>query len=1201
MKIFRNLLLVLFLICSSYAKVAANHLFGGELYYTHISGNTYKVTMVLYGDCASTTTTTAFSALYTAKPGINIYNGTSLYSTMNLDVESGAGEEVTPVCPDSLGATSCNGGTVPGVRRFSYSKIITLPSVSTNWRFESTGDLAGSTAGRSATITNIISSGSSVMSLVATLNNLTQPNSNPIYTTIPTPFFCINVPQEYNQGAVDPNTGDSLTYELVPGVVAGGSTVTYIGSYTASEPLACSSGTFSFSKSSGQLTFTPNLAQKSLVVGKVSEYRGGVLVGTSMREMTFIVLSTCSNRSPYGKISSVSGGVATGNTVVDICEKTSLLKFNINPVDSDANEITVSVQGLPSGATLDITGSGTLTPKTAFSWNTSAVPAGSYYFFVTYQDFGCPLSSKQTVAYTINVISKPLAIGRVITPATCVKKEVLDIYPVNGTAPWTINVFSGVTTLHTLTGTSSAIRDSLSPGTYKFGITNSIGCYGEVNYTVKPPPVPSFKTITVKPILCFGDTGSVFVEGVDSLAPYTYSIDGGAFSSSGTFTGLLSGTHIIRLMDKNFCTKDTAFKLSDPAILTLSSATDRPLCNPYNDGSIDVKAGGGTAPYLYAFGASGAFGPGSYFGSLASDTYIIRVKDSNNCIKSFSVLVEDSITVQAGAALKHIRCSGGTEGSITLTPYIGKGPFLFALDGSAYGPSPEFTGLGAGTYIASVKDANGCIMDTVLKIIQPFSLAMTFEPKMPLCNGSSDGVIRIIGSGGGGFYTYSINGGAFKDSTIFKGLSAGDYKIRVKDLSGCVMDSVITLSQPDPIHVSTIITHPLCNRSADGAVSISARGGTSPYLYSFNSSTPGVVTDFSGLKAGTYAIKITDTNGCVKDTGIIFIDPSKISFDKIDITHPTCEDYPDGKILLTMMGGIPPYKYSVDGNAFSANNPIEGLKEGAYTVYVRDSNNCETNILLSLVGYPKIKLDSTKIVPPNCFGAKDGSFQLFASGGNFPLRYTLNEQVDTLKFAAYRNLKSGDYIVTVTDTTHCYKNFVVSVIEPSKLALGTEIIHNDCTGADNSRITVLVAGGTRPYQYIWSVENQNDSVANGLANGFYTVRVNDAHNCTDTILSEIHYDNCCTPSIPSAFTPNGDGKNDVLHILYQGGVVLKEFSIYNRYGQQVYSSDNINQGWDGKFKGQEMGLGVYYYYIRMVCGNSKNRDVSFKGDITLIR
>ncbi len=113
--------------------------------------------------------------------------------------------------------------------------------------------------------------------------------------------------------------------------------------------------------------------------------------------------------------------------------------------------------------------------------------------------------------------------------------------------------------------------------------------------------------------------------------------------------------------------------------------------------------------------------------------------------------------------------------------------------------------------------------------------------------------------------------------------------------------------------------------------------------------------------------------------------------------------------------------------------------------------------------------------------------------------------------------------------------------------------------------------------------------------------VKDANKCSDSTSATITYDNCCTPSLPNAFTPNNDGKNDIFRIIYKGDLELKEFSIYNRYGQRVYSSNIINQGWDGNFNNQEAELGVYYYQIRVVCGNMKNHEIFLKGDVTLIR
>src|SRR5690349_14160144 len=86
-------------------QASANHLFGGELFYTHISGNTYKITMILYGDCGNTSG--AFASLTTAQPAIEVYDGAALFQTLSLSAQPGSGVDVTPVCPDEANNTKC--------------------------------------------------------------------------------------------------------------------------------------------------------------------------------------------------------------------------------------------------------------------------------------------------------------------------------------------------------------------------------------------------------------------------------------------------------------------------------------------------------------------------------------------------------------------------------------------------------------------------------------------------------------------------------------------------------------------------------------------------------------------------------------------------------------------------------------------------------------------------------------------------------------------------------------------------------------------------------------------------------------------------------------------------------------------------------------------------------------------------------------
>ncbi|MGC4058065.1 MAG: gliding motility-associated C-terminal domain-containing protein [Chitinophagaceae bacterium] len=1195
-------LTALLLVCT--VPAAASHLYGGEMYYTHISGRQYKVTMVLYGDCGGTAS--VFAALYTASPKVQVYNGTFLYRTMDLKVIT-AGTEITPVCPSSLSSTTCNGGTVPGVRKFVYEDTITLNVASANWKFRSTGYLTSTTsAGRSASITNILMSGSgSIMSLEATLNDTGTYNNNPTYTTVPTPFFCINTAQEYNPGAVESDLTDSLAYELVDGLDATttpSSLVTYATGYSATAPLAVATGSFSFSKTTGQLTFTPNLAQKSLVVMKVSEYRNGVLVGTSMREMTFIVLSTCSNRSPYGKISSLAAGTLTGNTTVSICKNENYLGFEINPIDSDGNSITMTAAGLPSGATLSITGNGTTSPKSSFLWNISSVTPGTYYFYITYQDDGCPLSSKQTVAYTLTILPKATSSITLISAATCVKKAVFDIIPAAGGAPYTIQVKSAATTLHTLSGSSSSFRDSLAPGTYTVRTTNTNGCYSDTSFTLVAPANPAFASISTVMPLCFGGTnGSLTAVGSGGLSPYMYSIDKTTFAGSGTFSGLSKGSYTITLRDANYCTKDTTVSIAEPTEITSVSTSKNNVCNVTKTGAITLTASNGTPGYQYALG-SGSYSAANTFTGLGSGTYTINVKDANGCTKSFPVTVGDSINVRTTVITDNVSCNKGTDGSLKLSPYLGVTPFTYALGSGSYGSSSSFTGLTAGSYVVHIKDALGCYLDTTLTITEPAALAMAFSKTSPTCNGYSDGAVTVAAAGGTTAYTYAIDGGTYSTVRTFTKLKAGKHVISVRDAKNCTLDSSIQLTEPEPILISAVLDSINCFGGADGIITVSGSGGVQPYSYILNTGSPQSSPSFTGLTAAGYKIQIADANGCLKDTDVVLAQPAKLLISDILIRHPTCEGYKDGSLAIRANGGTSPYSYALNNSGYADNNEFTQLGEGKYAVSVKDTKGCITDGEADLVGYPKITEESRTVIPTSCYGKEDGAFIFIATGGNPSLRYVLNGSKDTLTAADYANLKARNFTVTVVDSTNCYKSFTISVPQPEALQTDLDVTHNDCTGLDtNGRIIAKISGGTAPYSYIWSYQGDTDSFISGLANGYYTVWITDAHQCKDSVTQEIYYDNCCTPSIPNAFTPNGDGRNDVIRILYKGDIILKEFSIYNRYGQQVFTTDNIDQGWDGRFLGREEELGVYYYYVKLVCGNQHSHVRTFKGDITLIR
>lgn len=444
-------------------------MYGGDLLYRHISGNLYEVKLTVYGDCSGS----AFPGLQVSAPAVFIYRGNTYFAQLALKVQPpDTGVEVSPVCPSQLSNTSCKGGSLPGVTRFVYLDTVTLPVAANNWRFIFAGGFGSAGgAGRTQAITNVYNPGSTLTYLEATLNNSTEQNSSPEYTTIPTPFYCKQADQQYNQGAVDSN-GDSLSYQLVTGKAGNqlspllSNVLAYNAGLSGEMPLETDSGAFYFNEFNGQLTFTPNTAQNSLVVCQVNEYRNGVLIGTSQREMTFIVAPDCEGIPPTFKVANLSAGAVTKKNIVNICIGTPHLEFDISVFNPDKDSTTIVARGIPEGASLNITNNGTPYPSIDFSWSTESIPQGVYSFYLDVKNNHCPIAYRQTLAYSINVTPFPVITASLAAPTRCVHQAFVEYNLTLGYVPRLVTVEKDGKTFLTYTDTTGLIRDSLPVGNY---------------------------------------------------------------------------------------------------------------------------------------------------------------------------------------------------------------------------------------------------------------------------------------------------------------------------------------------------------------------------------------------------------------------------------------------------------------------------------------------------------------------------------------------------------------------------------------------------------------------------------------------------------------------------------------------------------------------------------------------------------------
>ncbi len=618
---FRSLILVVAIFfCGD--KAFASHIVGADIYYSSIGGLQYRVTVVLYGDCGPASAG-AFAGLPGARPQVCIYDGATFWQSYDLRVKApSAGTEITPVCPDSLLRTQCTNTSfaIPGIKKFVYDTIVTLPNTSTNWRFVFNGNLGASgSAGRAAAITNI--GAGTTLQLEATLNNTIYTNTCANLTVVPTPFFCLNTPICYTPGAID-GEGDSLRFDLVTAqsgstnCTTPGTPVTYTSTVmaygttpiSATTPLRVATGSYTFNTVNGQVCFNPNFLQRAIVVYKISEYRGGSLVGTFQREMTFLV-QNCPTPSPNPGVALDTGVlVPDGPTTYHVCGNSGNFSLTVRPTSTNPTyKITCSATGLPTGITFSVTGNGTSTPTCKFIGNASAMTPGVYTFFLIMRDDACPINGYNTIAYTITILPVPAIVATITTPLQCTSKAIITAAPGGQGSPWTIKVRNPALPIPTDTvatyTTTVPVLDYRDPGTYVYIIFTNVSTECSLTDTVTVATPPRIVPVPTKydPTYCGKNDGAIVLDnlntsGIDTITydrfgiPQTPLILPVSAAGSLTIPNLRSGVYSNIVVRYGYCTSLPIgpITLVDPPFTLRATAYQDPSKCGFCDGWIKL-------------------------------------------------------------------------------------------------------------------------------------------------------------------------------------------------------------------------------------------------------------------------------------------------------------------------------------------------------------------------------------------------------------------------------------------------------------------------------------------------------------------------------------------------------------------------------------------------------------------------------------
>lgn len=1013
-------------------------------------------------------------------------------------------------------------------------------------------------------------------------------------TAIINPFISISNPIVTVNKLIDCNTGENITVAVT---TTGGAAPAY--SYNVTKVPGAVLPLYNQTNTTGVFTGLP--------IGDYQVTVTNPITGCSVKTFHYVNNPNTFNLLINNLVTTTCFGDSNGSADITVVD-TNLVPTN------DAGPFTWVILNSTGGT---VQTSGPIPTPSAGPITISGLASGIYTANITlFNSPFCPVTQN----FTIVGPTLPLAVTAVKSQITCVPGND-GIITASATGGWGTNYqfelqLGGVPYTNTLgivysfaSNTTNTTFTNLAPNTYTVLVKDEKGCIRPfIINTASPTPILANFTPGA-PILCFeGCNGSITISyptgGQGSN--YTYILHSSTPSDSGplaipiggiTLNNLCAGVYDIDIKDGFGCTLNSgSITIGQPTKVVASLAINKTqTCLTQSE--LILTGSGGTPPYRYQLNGTGIITNFTPAGSLTTiisvpvGTYNYVIIDANGCRSTISGDVTISPLdpfIIASLTQKNILCGGLPDGIITAVANGGLLNYTYSLYTGGNVPIPgaiqsppgsgNFINLLAGTYIVQVNGGIDCVVRSIpVTITEPPVFTYTLTPNLVKCNGQFTGSITINVTGGTGPYEYatssSLNPTGLSQFLPFTGpsyiitnLSALTYSVIVRDSRGCFQIPIINtviVSEPTPlVALAGTAVNEVCFGAADGSLTIAGNilgtlpisGGTPPYFATTNFIYGPIVLNGPDVDTSVY----TAVNNLAG---------------------------PNTHIFQNLAAGV----------------------SGTYNFAIKDANGCfekyapvieagAKNIPKAIVTFPcvvnnpavKVEVVNIQNLPTQTFNPLvDYIFNLDVNSA------TLGTPQASPIFtsAVYPSLLiPGSHVIYVFNAKGCNKftqTFTITAADVDALTLTL------AQGGLNE-IVATSTGGSGGNNYTFNGNNNgSDNTYVYDATGDYTVTVTDNSGCSKTVTKPFVF---IPIIIINVFTPDGNGINDGWGPRNTANYPNLVTRVYDRYGRKIIEMPE-GKFWDGKYNGQELPSGDYWYVIRVDARN----DSEYVGHFTLYR